>query len=232
MDGVGSGEQNSSMAAEIVQKNLSDRINTLSAIPPEQTARQMLTEAIISSGQSIKALQAQLMDRQVDTTACAGMICESTGGSRSMLVANVGDSRLYLMREGNLTQITNDHTRVQAQVNAGLMTPGQAWKDSDRGTIYKTVGSTDRQEMIDFFTVPVQKGDLFLVTSDGITDNISPEVLPLVINQEAAKASENNGQMNGNKLCEGVMERAGNIMGVGADHSKHDDMSMAVLRVV
>lgn len=149
-----------------------------------------------------------------------------------MLVANVGDSRLYLMREGNLTQITNDHTRVQAQVNAGLMTPGQAWKDSDRGTIYKTVGSTDRQEMIDFFTVPVQKGDLFLVTSDGITDNISPEVLPLVINQEAAKASENNGQMNGNKLCEGVMERAGNIMGVGADHSKHDDMSMAVLRVV
>ena len=91
-----------------------------------------------------------------------------------LYVANVGDSRAYLVREGQISQISRDHSFVSDQVDAGLMTPEQARFSNIRNIITRALGHSAEVE-VDLFTVELQAGDTVLLSSDGMHGLISDE---------------------------------------------------------
>src|ERR671926_337092 len=82
------------------------------------------------------------------------------------LIGQVGDSRVYLLRDGVLTQLTKDHSYVQEQVDAGFLTPEQARYHPYSNVITRCVGANESVEP-DVFRGDIQAGDVFLVASDG-----------------------------------------------------------------
>jgi protein phosphatase len=80
----------------------------------------------------------------------------------------VGDSRVYILRDGALKQVTKDHSYVQEQVDAGFLTPEQARYHPYSNVITRCVGASDDVEP-DTFAGEIREGDVFLVASDGLT---------------------------------------------------------------
>ncbi|HEX4351651.1 MAG TPA: PP2C family serine/threonine-protein phosphatase [Polyangiales bacterium] len=83
------------------------------------------------------------------------------------LTAQVGDSRVYRVRDGAAEQITEDHTLIAWQLKRGLITPEQAQKSQQKNIITRAVGSRDYVQ-VDTNCVPVEPGDAYLLCSDGL----------------------------------------------------------------
>jgi serine/threonine protein phosphatase PrpC len=84
------------------------------------------------------------------------------------LVGHVGDSRIYLVRDGQMRQLTKDHSLVQEQVDAGLLTPEQARRHPQSNVITRCIGMADDIDP-DVFDGEARVGDAFLLASDGLT---------------------------------------------------------------
>ncbi len=85
------------------------------------------------------------------------------------ILGHVGDSRTYLFRDGELKQITRDHSLIQEQIDQGIISPLQARTHALKNVIVRAVGVSDSLA-VDLVKGSVQKGDLFLLCSDGLTD--------------------------------------------------------------
>ncbi len=85
------------------------------------------------------------------------------------VIAHIGDSRLYLFRDGALTQITTDHTFVQRLVDSGRITPEEARYHPRRSVLMRVLGDMDPDPEIDTFVMPTQPGDRWLLCSDGLS---------------------------------------------------------------
>jgi len=88
-------------------------------------------------------------------------------------VANVGDSRGYLLRQGELSQVTVDHSLVQELVDDGRLSPEDAERHPQRSVITRALG-IDREVEFDLFTYKLQVGDRLLLCSDGLSDVVEP----------------------------------------------------------
>ncbi|MEB0012759.1 Stp1/IreP family PP2C-type Ser/Thr phosphatase [Glaciimonas sp. Gout2] len=96
-------------------------------------------------------------------------------------IAHVGDSRAYVLRNGELAQLTRDHSLVQEQISAGLLTQEQAAFAMNRNVITRAVG-VEHQLVVDVQEQAVEVGDLFLLCSDGLSDRLSPLQIKNIIN--------------------------------------------------
>jgi protein phosphatase len=121
------------------------------------------------------------------------------------IIANVGDSRAYLIREGEIRRITKDHSYVQAMIDAGAISEEEAFKHPMKNVITRAVGCKKDVEA-DLYEVEIRKGDYLLLCSDGLTDLLSEEDIKETVlksnNLEAAcsmlvhKANEEGGEDN------------------------------------
>lgn len=91
-------------------------------------------------------------------------------------IGNVGDSRVYLYRDNELVQLTEDHTYVNTLVKAGILTEEQASVHNKKNVITKAIGADSSVEP-DFFQVNIMKDDIFVLCTDGLYDEISNEEL-------------------------------------------------------
>lgn len=91
--------------------------------------------------------------------------------SDQVAIGHVGDSRAYLVRDGRLEQLTDDHSLVAELVRSGRLTPEEAEMHPQRSVITRAVG-TEPDVDVDTFTVRGNAGDLFLICSDGLTDMV------------------------------------------------------------
>lgn len=99
-------------------------------------------------------------------------------------VAHVGDSRAYLIRDGQMIQLTKDHTLVQAMIDAGNITPDQAESHPESHVITRSVGSAEQVEVeIDAEDLAVQLGDRFVLCSDGLSGQVSDEIIQEVASE-------------------------------------------------
>ncbi len=89
-------------------------------------------------------------------------------------IANVGDSRAYLIRDGEIRQVTRDHSFVSDQVAAGLITSEQARSSPHRNVITRALGYQP-EVSVDLFRLPLQVGDLILLCSDGLHGLVSDD---------------------------------------------------------
>ncbi len=92
------------------------------------------------------------------------------------IVANVGDSRAYLYRDGQLSQITRDHSRVQEWVDVGKLTREEARVHPQSNILIRTVG-TSRDVQVDLFQVDLRSGDRVLLCTDGLWGEISDDAI-------------------------------------------------------
>ncbi|MDS4025602.1 MAG: protein phosphatase 2C domain-containing protein [Candidatus Contendobacter sp.] len=105
----------------------------------------------------------------------------------------VGDSRIYRLRDGQLRQLTRDHSHVQELVDQGLIAPENAHRHPLANVITRAVGSADELQ-IDEVVHPLQAGDLFLLCSDGLNKTVGDEEIARLLAhsdhncQEAVKA--------------------------------------------
>lgn len=99
-----------------------------------------------------------------------------------LLLGHVGDSRAYRLRGNQLTQITRDHSLLQEQIDAGLLTVEEAAYSSNKNLVTRAVGVEDTV-MLELHLHEVQPGDLFLFCSDGLSDMIDEAAIgQLLIN--------------------------------------------------
>jgi PPM family protein phosphatase len=89
-----------------------------------------------------------------------------------VLVANVGDSRTYVLRDGTLSRITTDHSYVQELVNEGVITSDDARKHPQKNIVTRALG-IDRYVAVDVFSHDLRQGDRFLLCSDGLVDEVT-----------------------------------------------------------
>lgn len=135
--------------------------------------------------------------------------------SDNLFIANVGDSRAYLIRNGQLAQITEDHSQVQAMVAAGLITSEQAKKHPNRNVITRSVGAQKELE-IDIFMLSAENGDRLVLCSDGLTGDLADYELLKICNQRmdaattarvlVGQAVKNNGHDNVTALVLDISE--------------------------
>lgn len=107
----------------------------------------------------------------------------------SLHIAHVGDSRAYLLRSGDLTQLTEDHTLVSRMVQEGRLAPEEAERHPQRSIITRALGA-DSDVTVDEITMPLAEGDRILLCSDGLTSMIDAgtvhDILARQPNPEAA----------------------------------------------
>jgi len=98
-------------------------------------------------------------------------------------VVNVGDSRCYRFREGQLQQLTLDHSLVEEQVRLGRMTPREALHSPLKNVITRALG-TQSHVTPDVFEMQAEPGDLYLLCSDGLTRELSDGVIQNLLNRD------------------------------------------------
>lgn len=101
-----------------------------------------------------------------------------------LTVVNVGDSRAYLLHDGELRQLTRDHSYLDEQVERGLMTREQAEASSLQSVITRAIGA-EPDVHADVFHATLDAGDVLLLTSDGLTRPVSDEQIAAVLADES-----------------------------------------------
>ena len=202
-DGMGghkAGDQASRLCVESMERSIRQSVH--------KTPVTVFEEAVEAANQTVyEAAQEHSEFEGMGTTMVACTLLEDV-----MYVANIGDSRLYLMRK-ELTQITNDHSLVEELVKQGNLTESEARIHPQKNIITRALG-TDRQVNADFFEIAVQKGDIILLCSDGLSNMLDDEDMAYIIEHSDP------------------LEEAGTALVEGANRNGGDDNITVVLAQV
>jgi serine/threonine protein phosphatase PrpC len=117
---------------------------------------------------------------------------------RMLQVAHVGDSRAYLLRAGELTRLTRDHTYVQLLVDSGRMSPEEAARSTSRHVLVNAVGGVNDEVYVDVQHLALANGDRVMLCSDGLSDLVDDETIRTIMLQ--SRSSE--------PTCRALVERA------------------------
>ena len=171
-DGVGgaaAGEVASATAAYAVSATALARFLQ----PPEQ----VLMEAAEAARTAIRRGVQRDLDRLGMATTLTVAICD---GSRVVL-GHVGDSRAYRYRDGELRQLSRDHTYVQHMVDTGRLTREAASRHPWRNVMLRSLDGDPEDPGLDLYPVPTRPGDRLLLCSDGLTDLVDEERITEVL---------------------------------------------------
>ncbi len=189
-DGMG-GHLAGDIASRMTADLLLERLRGLS--PRPDTLRECVSEV----NQIVYA-------RQKSDPSLSGMGTTLTvlwTGEKEMLLAHIGDSRAYLLRGGQLRQVTEDHSMVAEMVREGLLTEEEAAVHPYRHMITRAIG-TDPEVNSDILTIDRQPGDKWLLCSDGLSGCVNDREL-------ASHLSEYDLQEAADKLLDLALERGG-----------------------
>lgn len=142
----------------------------------EDAIEALLDDAFQAANNTVKD-QADAKGTDMGTT----MVCILVLDGRLGFMANVGDSRGYLLREGQLHQVTKDHSLVQKMVERGRITAEEARHHPHSNILLRTVG-TERDIDIDIFRVELEKGDKILMCSDGLWGEVEDRDMESILN--------------------------------------------------
>ena len=169
MGGAAAGEIASDMAVHTVLDVLAGRCSAADCTDPTIFAA-ALREAAEEANRRIHACAADHPEyRGMGTTATVAALLGDT-----LYLAQVGDSRAYIVREGRALQITKDQSLLQRLVEAGEMTPEEAERSDRRNIILQALGP-EAQVLIDLTHQTVRRGDVLLLCSDGLSGLVKGE---------------------------------------------------------
>jgi protein phosphatase len=175
MGGYNAGEVASGMATTVITTELQQLLAKVQPfeVDPQTSkpvAMKIIRDQVLKANSSIyHAAQSQPQYAGMGTTLVVGLFYDN-----KMLVAHLGDSRLYRLRGEKFSQVTRDHSLLQEQIDAGLLTPEQAKGAAHKNLVTKALGidPTVEPEIHEYETSP---GDIYLLCSDGLCDMVSDE---------------------------------------------------------
>jgi protein phosphatase len=202
MGGHSAGEVASQMAADIVT-----RLYYEARAKPGDALRQAVEEA---NRQIHAAAAADESKHGMGTTCTALALCQSTA-----YAAHVGDSRLYMLRDKQLYQLSEDHSAVNEMVKLGLITKEQARTHEDKNVILRALGTNPEVEVSVLEPFRVREGDRYLLCSDGLHDLVlEDEIASLLSETEDIHAA-------GERLIAMAKERGG-----------HDNITVGIIAIM
>ncbi len=184
-DGMG-GHDAGDVASRTVNQIVTDWIIKTKVLPDlrkatrklttENVPGELLTQAIQRANEALLR-RAQAKGSDLGSTVTAALVIGDVA-----TVASVGDSRTYLLRNGHLEQITQDHSLVARLVDAGVIEPEEVRTHPQRNQIYRCLGHKSTVE-VDTFTVQLRRGDRLILCSDGLWEMVVDEEIRRIVEQ-------------------------------------------------
>ncbi|MBR5272968.1 MAG: Stp1/IreP family PP2C-type Ser/Thr phosphatase [Clostridia bacterium] len=199
-DGMG-GHAGGNIASSTAAKVLSDNINLkYKKNMSSRSVKNLLLTSISAANVNVYDM-AKLNDELdgMGTTAVAAIIVKNVAH-----IINVGDSRAYVLNDSGITQVTKDHSLVQQMIDYGKLTAQEAKTHPHRNIITNAVGIHEDIQA-DYFELDMCEGDILLMCTDGLTNNVSDEeIYGLVKDNQSCdfieklveRANENGGSDN------------------------------------
>lgn len=190
-DGMG-GHNAGDYASKFTVETIVGEIINLSEKNPEQILKKAIEVA------NDKVLR--MANENPDLEGMGTTVVAATCIGEELHVANVGDSRLYVIGE-KITQVTRDHSLVEEMIRMGGIDRATARNHPDKNIITRAIGAEEFID-IDFFHVGLSKGDIVLMCSDGLTNMLEDEEIRMILNgqrdivekaEQLVKAANNNG---------------------------------------
>lgn len=132
----------------------------------------------------------------------------------TMYIANLGDSRVYLIHEGFIQQITEDHTYVNDLVKMGAIAKAEAATHARKNVITRAIGANANNDP-DCFSVPVTKGDRILICSDGLYDEVDENTILMRM-----------------RRFDDMVNCAEDLVNMANENSGHDNISVICINMV
>ena len=164
-DGMG-GHAGGDVASALAIRHLVQLDRPYSSV---EEAREELYRGILDAGKELTRAVADHPELTGMGTTLSGMVRIG----EKVVVAHIGDSRIYLLRDGVLEQITADHTFVQRLVDSGRITPEEAAVHPRRSVLMRVLGDVDVDPEIDTHVLDTQPGDRWLLCSDGLSGYVA-----------------------------------------------------------
>src|SRR6476469_1059641 len=176
-DGMG-GHAAGEVASEMAVRIISREIGSLRGLSDEE-GPERFRQAIRAANEAIFARTLSEHDKRGMGTTVTALVLQP----KRYLIGQVGDSRAYLLRNGEFQQLTKDHAYVQEQVDAGLLTPEQARVHPYSNVITRCVGAS-MDVVPDIYFGKLEAGDVLLLASDGLTGMLEDEQLTRILSAD------------------------------------------------
>ncbi len=165
-------------AGEVASEIAVDTVSSIYYLDENEDLALSLMNAIKRANALIHQRAAENMLRSGMGTTCVAAVLRGN----MAYVANVGDSRAYLVRHGQARQVSQDHSWVEEQVRAGLLTKDQARSHAQRNVITRSLG-TQAEVEVDVFSEILEEGDTFVLCSDGLSGSLGEDDLRAIVDQ-------------------------------------------------
>ena len=178
MGGYNAGEVAAGMATSMICSGLSLWLGKHPSPTPDELS-QAMTQAVDQANRAIfDAANGNPQFSGMGTTLVMAVLA-----SDRLVVGHVGDSRAYRLRGGELQRLTRDHSLLQEQLDAGLITPAQAARSVNRNLVTRAVG-VDAEVLLEVHDHDLVPQDVLLLCSDGVTDMVDDEDICEVLCQD------------------------------------------------
>lgn len=195
-DGMG-GHKAGDYASKLAVTTMVEEIARAEEDEPDR----LLKRAIETANALVKGSAEKVPELEGMGTTVVAAVCDG----RKLSVANVGDSRLYVVGSHEIRQITRDHSWVEEMVRRGGLGREEARNHPDKNIITRAVGA-ENYVKIDFFSVELKEGDMILMCTDGLTNMLEDEEIRMILDgardivekaeELVRRANENGGKDN------------------------------------
>jgi protein phosphatase len=208
MGGYNAGEVASQMATSFICSELGRWLREAHAQASDQEVRRAMDICVDNANRAIfNAANSNHQYAGMGTTLVMAVFREAR-----LLVGHVGDSRAYRWRAGRLQQLTRDHSLLQEQIDAGLITSEQAAFSANKNLVTRAVGVEDTV-LLETHQHDVQHGDLYLLCSDGLSDMLDDSTIGQIVSTSESLAA----------ACSALVDAANDAGG-------KDNISMVLMR--
>lgn len=178
MGGHAGGDVASALAIQAIATN--DR-----AFDSVDEAEQVLSAALLEANQEL----AETVFEHPELTGMGTTVSGLIRVGDKVVIAHIGDSRIYRFRDGALEQITKDHTFVQRLVDSGRITPEEAAVHPRRSVLMRVLGDVDINPEIDTMVVDTRPGDRWMLCSDGLSGYVTEEKVAEILAEQPDAAT-------------------------------------------
>lgn len=214
MGGYNAGEIASGIATTVFRAALEQQLQQVQEkgrAASSKSLQRLVVDAVTAANEQIlEVARIQPQYSGMGTTLVAALFHHDR-----VIVAHVGDSRAYRFRQGQLTQITRDHSQLQEQIDAGLVSPEWARFAPNKNLITRALGVAAQVD-VEVNDYQTEGGDIYLLCSDGLSDMLASE-------QMSAMLADNDTDLE--LLCNSLVQAAN-------DNGGRDNISVILVQVV
>lgn len=180
MGGYNAGEIASGMATTFIKSELGRWLSQAGRHANAREVRRAMEICVDNANRSIfNAANSNPHYSGMGTTLVLGVFQDG-----KLLLGHIGDSRCYRLRGGVIAQITKDHSLLQEQMDAGLITPEQAATSSNKNLVTRALGVEDAV-LLEVNEHRVEPGDIYMMCSDGLSDMVDDEGIARILGNDA-----------------------------------------------